>query len=97
MLNLGSIAGKSPDHDPPLHPGVRTEKPPTSLGQPEVGRVHTHLKGREWQCAQVVIEQLGTVRKSRVSITDQPIKVRTIAGTSRSQQGIDGGSDSVQP
>ena len=74
MLNLGTIAGESPGDHPTLDPRARTEELPTSFGEPEFGWFHTHLKPGQWQCAEVVIEQLGTVGKCGISITDQPIE-----------------------
>jgi hypothetical protein len=93
MLNFGAIAGESPGHDPTLDPCTRTEEPSTGIGKPELGWFHTHLKPGQWQCAQVVIEQPGAVGKGGISITDQPIKARIVAGTSRLEKGINGRSD----
>jgi hypothetical protein len=93
MFNLGAIAGESPRDHPTLDPRARTEELATRIGEHEFGWFHTHLEPGQWQCAEVVIEQPGTVRKGGILITDQPIEAGTVAGTSRFEQGVNGRSD----
>jgi hypothetical protein len=93
MLNLGAITGESPGDHPPLDPGARTEEPPTRIGEQEFRRFHPHLKPGQWQRAQVVKEQPGTVGEGGILITDQPIEAGTVAGKSRFEEGVNGRSD----
>ncbi len=93
MLNLGAIAGESPGDHPTLDPRAGTEDPPTRIGEQEFRWFHAHLKPRQWQCAQVVIEQPRTVGEVGILITDQPIEAGTVAGKSRLEEGVNSRSD----
>jgi hypothetical protein len=93
MLNLGAVTGESPGDDPPLNPCTWTEEPSTRIGEHEFRGFHAHLKPGQWQCAQVVIEQPGTVGEGGILITDQPIEAGTVAGKSRFEEGVNSRSD----
>jgi hypothetical protein len=93
MFNLGAIAGESPRDHPTLDPRARTEELATRIGEHEFVWFHTHLEPGQWECAEVVIQQLGTVGKSGILVTDQPIEAGVVAGTSRFEQGVNGRSD----